>query len=268
MFVSNQARLRRYRKDRFIEEQNDNAQQMELYASLAAQRGDEEQAEALSRLAARTFSKLATSETPVVEKAAVPQLSGFDILKNAVKNGKLDELFKSVIKLPDSVLSPAQKLIKKDLKNAEFKKTLNETVADAIDQKLKSDDISKVLREAIGGDDFQSDLDKMFEKAETGSEYSNASNAPTLASLASQASTLATSLKTEHAETGKQLDSGELDRLIKTQLSGEGSVTKLKAYLETLGLESSYLSSNGQKAKKDFGDIFRKSEYYLEGIAE
>ena len=236
---------------------------MELYASLAAQRGDEEQAEALSRLAARTFSKLATSETPVVEKAAIAQLSGFDILKNAVKNGKLDELFKSVIKLPDSVLSPAQKLIKKDLKNAEFKKTINETVADAVTQTLKSDDIAEVIREAIGGDDYQSDLDKMFERAGAPSE------APTdTSTLASQASTLATSLKTEHAETGKQLDSGELDRLIKTQLSGEGSVTKLKAFLETLGLESSYLSSNGAKAKKDFGDIFRKSPYYLEGIAE
>lgn len=241
---------------------------MELYASLAAQRGDEEQAEALSRLAARTFSKLATSETPVVEKAAIAQLSGYDILKNAVKNGKLDELFKSVIKLPDSVLSPTQKLIKKDLKNPEFKKTINETIADAVEQNLKPDEIAEVIREIVGGDENKKDVDDMLNKSRSGSEDSNASNAPTVVSLESQASTLATSLITEHEKTGKQLDLGELDALLANELGGRGAVTKMKAYLETLGLPSSYLSSNGQKAKKDFGDIFRESKYYLPGIKE
>ncbi len=275
MFISNQARLKRYRKDRFIEEQNDAAQQTLLYSEIAIQHGEEEQAAALVKLAGRTFSKLtgdteAFIDKPIVEKAGVPQLSGFDILRNAVKNGKLDELFKSVIKLPDSVLNATQKLIKKDLMNPEFKKTINETIADALARNPSPDEITEVIRGIVGGDENKKDVDDMLNKSRSGSEDSNASNAPTEASLLSQASTLASTLITEHATTGKQLDFGELEKLVTDLGTGEGAVTRLKGFLATIREDDKFKDlpkikgNNFKSAEKDFKTIIKGSPLYIE----
>ena len=265
MFISNQARLKRYRKDRFIEEQNDAAQQTLLYSEIAIQHGEEEQAAGLVKLAERTFSKLtgdteAFIDKPIVEKAGVPQLSGYDILKNAVKSGKLDELFKSVIKLPDSVLNATQKLIKKDLMNPEFKKTINETIADALARKEITDDIlSKVIREAIGGDDYQSDFDEMLKKGGASTINTNFTNYSD-----------ASSVRAEYDRTKQpQLDFSSLEELLTTKLSGDKAVQKMKDYLKDLGIESSHLPSHTYPgAKKEFEKAIKKSKYYKKGIPE
>lgn len=260
MFISNQARLKRYRKDRFIEEQNDAAQQTLLYSEIAIQHGEEEQAAGLVKLAERTFSKLtgdteAFIDKPIVEKAGVPQLSGYDILKNAVKSGKLDELFKSVIKLPDSVLNATQKLIKKDLMNPEFKKTINETIADAVTQEITADVLAGIIRDVVAGSENRKDLDEMLEKG-------SASTINTGFTNYSDASTV----RAEYDRTKQpQLDFSKLYELKNTLTT----VDSLKKYLKDLGLESSHLQSHTYPgSKKKFEEAIKASKYYVEGIPE
>jgi len=264
MFISNQARLKRYRKDRFIEEQNDAAQQTLLYSEIAIQHGEEEQAAGLVKLAERTFSKLtgdteAFIDKPIVEKAGVPQLSGYDILKNAVKSGKLDELFKSVIKLPDSVLNATQKLIKKDLMNPEFKKTINETIADAVTQEITADVLAGIIRDVVAGSENHKDLDEMLERGSASTINTNFTNYSD-----------ASSVRAEYDRTKQpQLDFSSLEELLTTKLSGDKAVQKMKDYLKDLGIESSHLPSHTYPgAKKEFEKAIKKSKYYKKGIPE
>ena len=122
----------------------------------------------------------------------------------------------------------------------------------------------------IGGDDYQSDLDDMLNKSRSGSEDSNASNALTEASLLSQASTLASTLITEHATTGKQLDFGELEKLVTDLGTGEGAVTRLKGFLATIREDDKFKDlpkikgNNFKSAEKDFKTIIKGSPLYIE----
>lgn len=164
-YASNQTRLRAYRKERNAEEQNDNEHQFKLYSQLAIDRGNEEEAAHLADLAQRAFSKLVQQEQPTLTKETVKQLSGFEILKQAVQAKKLNELIQGISKLSTRGLSPEQRIIVKDLRNPDFKQMINEVIAEQLASDSNSDKIAEVIVDHISGSDNKIAFNALIEKA-------------------------------------------------------------------------------------------------------
>lgn len=146
--ISNQERLRRYNAERAQEERNDVIQQAELYGYLAEENALDAQAASLARLAKGVFKK------------------SFDAIN---PDGKLDELVKSIISIPDGLLNPRQIIIKNDLKNPEFKKMLNDAMAEEVEKGSSAEEILKVVKDLVAGSEGQADLEDMVSKSRSGS---------------------------------------------------------------------------------------------------
>ncbi|KAI9995040.1 hypothetical protein PInf_011994 [Phytophthora infestans] len=112
MYISNQKRLLRYRKDRDAEERNSDATQLRRYELLAQEAEEEEQASRLANMARRIGSQILDPSEPS-------------------EAGKyLDKLIKEFRALPSSSLSPALQNIQRNLSHATFRSKLNERMAE------------------------------------------------------------------------------------------------------------------------------------------
>ncbi|KAF4127490.1 hypothetical protein GN958_ATG23295 [Phytophthora infestans] len=94
MYISNQKRLRRYRKDRDAEERNSDATQLRLYELLAQEAGEEEQASRLANMARRIGSQILDPSEPSEAVGSI------DPIVAAIKWNYLDKLIKEFRALP------------------------------------------------------------------------------------------------------------------------------------------------------------------------
>lgn len=166
--ISNQDRLRRYNEERRQEERNDVVQQSELYGYLAEENKLDAQATSLARLAKNVFKK--SFDIPkAIEPAIIKEIAKTKItLLDAIKQGKLDELVKSIIAIPANQLNARQRIIQKDLKNPEFKKTVNETIMEEVAAGKTPEEIDDSLKELVAGSEGKADLEDMAAKAQEG----------------------------------------------------------------------------------------------------
>lgn len=168
MYVSNQERLKRYRKERNAEEVYEDEQQDRLYEQIAIEHGLEAQATTLANLARSVIRKgadILDKGAPATTVEGVVKKSGFNILSEAIKNGKLDELVKRVIGIPNTNLTKKQRIIKKDLQNPDFKDTVNRVIDEALDKASSPEEMAKVLVTTFGGKGNESDVDDLIDKA-------------------------------------------------------------------------------------------------------
>lgn len=158
--ISNQERLRRYNAERMQEEKNDVIQQAELYGHLAEENKLDAQAASLARLATNVFQKGFDNLTPEFKEPVA------DLLQS-VKEGKLNLMVKNLASLPDVLLTARQRLIKTDLQNPEFLKTVNDVIADAVAEGKNSEEITKIVKDFLVGEEGK-ELDDMIEKIRLG----------------------------------------------------------------------------------------------------
>lgn len=141
-YGSTQSRLKTYTADRRVEENNGDIQQAKVYQRLAIERGDMETADRLSKLGTMIINKFGQS----VQAQVAPALSTtespvkFDIrsvLKQALENGTLSQLWDRMKAVPDSKLSHKAQIIKSDIKhNKLMRDILNEKLAPIHEQKF------------------------------------------------------------------------------------------------------------------------------------
>lgn len=168
MYISNQRRQRRYRKDRNAEEENAEGQQIRFYNYLSKNALDEEQA-----------SELADLATNVVQKITAPEKqTGLSKLIKAITDGKFDDFMRKMEKIPVEVLSPSEKIVQHVLKTQEYKRTVNEHLAKLVDhaeatpkrvvsalvEAMQSNDLFKKRMRAQSEESVSSNYDE--EKAE------------------------------------------------------------------------------------------------------
>lgn len=170
--ISNQERLRRYNAERMQEERNDVIQQAELYGQLAEENQLDAQAASLARLAKNVFKRSFDNVSPEL-KTQVAKVS--TTLLSSIKAGKLDQLVKSLVAIPDNLLNPRQKVIKGDLKNPEFKRLLNEAIAEEVAKRSTNEQIEQVIKEMVAGSEGVADLEEMVSKSRSGSVDSSSS---------------------------------------------------------------------------------------------
>lgn len=164
--ISNQERLRRYNAERAQEERNDVIQQAELYGKLAEENALDAQAASLARLAKNVFKKSFDNVSPEL-KTQVAKVS--TTLLGSIKSGKLDQLVKSLVAIPDNLLNPRQKVIKGDLNNPEFKRMLNEAISEEVAKRSTSEQIEQVIKEMVAGSEGVADFEEMVSKSRSGS---------------------------------------------------------------------------------------------------
>lgn len=205
--ISNQERLRRYNAERAQEERNDVIQQAELYGKLAEENALDAQAASLARLAKGVFKKSFDAINPDVKKQ-ITKIS--TTLLGSVKNGKLDELVKSIISIPDGLLNPRQIIIKNDLKNPEFKRMLNDAMAEEVEKGSSAEEILKVVKDLVAGSEGQADLEDMVSKSRSGS-IDSISSAGSDDSITSDATTAIT-WKTDSNKKYKKISYRDLNQ--------------------------------------------------------
>lgn len=166
--ISNQDRLRRYNEERRQEERNDVVQQAELYGYLAEENKLDAQATSLARLAKNVFKK--SFDIPkAIEPAIIKEIAKTKItLLDAIKQGKLDELVKSIIAIPENQLNARQRIIQKDLGNKEFKQSINDAIAEAVSAGKNIVEIKEIVTELLAGSEGKADLEGMTAQAQEG----------------------------------------------------------------------------------------------------
>lgn len=102
-YGSTQSRLKTYTKDRRVEERNGDIHQTKVYAKLALDRGDIEQADRITKLGEMVINKIGSSLVNTTQPQLVATKTGgvmtapkFDIrtiLGNAISQGKLSQLW-------------------------------------------------------------------------------------------------------------------------------------------------------------------------------
>lgn len=189
---SNQQMLRIYKAERRQEERNDVVQQAELYEQLAKERGLDNQATVLARLAKNVFKK-SFDVLPQATKSGLTEIK--DLLVKSVEDKSLSNVLKSLLLIPKSELNARQKVIQIDFTNPEFKKMLNEVMADNLDKSPA--ELVDIMIEAIAGSEGKADFIAMMKKAwaiksrsgsldsvgslgSVGSDYSDAPTASTM----------------------------------------------------------------------------------------
>ncbi len=143
MYVSNQTRLRRYRKQRRIEEANSDEIQMKLYEQIANETEDQSQASMLAKMANRVGANLNDEEVEA-EKDYTGDLSklgkkekkvsGLALLMKAISAGKMNEFVKAMAQVPDAVLDTNSKITKKVISDEGFKKAMNQNLEKMVSQ--------------------------------------------------------------------------------------------------------------------------------------
>jgi len=167
MYLSNQQRLLKYRNERRKEEIYDDEQQDRLYEQLALERGLDIQSTALAKLAKSVISKGAdvlSAGAPPTTQSGVVKRTGFQILSDSIKAGKLDELVKRIVSIPSDSLTKKQRIIQRDLTNPQFKKTFNEVLSELLAVHSTPDLLAKSIVNAIGGDGNESEVEDMVGK--------------------------------------------------------------------------------------------------------
>lgn len=176
---SNQQMLKSYKAERRQEERNDVVQQAELYEQLAKERGLDQQATALARLAKNVFKK-SFDVLPQATKSGLTEIK--DLLIKSVQDKSLSNVLKSLLLIPKSQLNAKQKVIQQDLANPEFKKMFNEKMSEILDKSPA--EIEKQAVELLGGEGGEADVYDMHRKSLWGSlgslsDISTSSNAKT-----------------------------------------------------------------------------------------
>lgn len=177
--------LRSYKAERRQEERNDVVQQAELYEQLAKERGLDNQATVLARLAKNVFKK-SFDVLPQATKSGLTEIK--DLLVKSVEDKSLSNVLKGLLTIPKSKLNAKQKVIQDDLANPEFKKMFNETMSDILDKSPA--EIEKQAVELIGGEGGEADVYDMISKSRSsslssiGSAFSDAPTASTLTTAA------------------------------------------------------------------------------------
>lgn len=205
--ISNQERLRRYNAERAQEERNDVVQQAELYGKLAEENALDAQAASLARLAKNVFKKSFDNVSPEL-KTQVAKVS--TTILDSIKSGKLDQLVKSLVAIPDNLLNPRQKVIKGDLKNPEFKRMLNEAIAEEVAKRSTSEHIEQVIKEMVAGSEGVADFEEMVSKSRSGS-VDSLSSAGSDDSITSDATTAIT-WKTDSGKKYKKISYRDLNQ--------------------------------------------------------
>jgi hypothetical protein len=186
---SNQQMLRSYKAERRQEERNDVVQQAELYEQLAKERGLDNQATALARLAKNVFKK-SFDVLPDTTKSGIIEIK--DYLVKSVQDKTFANVLKGISAIPKNLLNARQKIIQKDLTNPEIKKTLNELMADNID-KSPAELVEIVTDFIAGGEEGKADFDDMMKKAQAiKSRSSSISSVGSVGSVFSDAPTAST----------------------------------------------------------------------------
>ena len=167
MYLSNQQRLSKYRTERRKEEIYSDEQQDRLYEQIAIERGLDVQSTALARLAKSVISKGAdvlSAGAPAVRQSGVVNKSGFQILSDSIKAGKLDELVKSIIRIPTGILTKKQRIMQRDLINPDFKKMFNEVLSELIAVDSTPDVLAKATLTALGGEGNESEVEELIKE--------------------------------------------------------------------------------------------------------
>ncbi len=262
MYSSNQERLQTYNRERLLEQQNEQEQQFKLYAQLAADRGEEAQASNLSRLAKLTFSKLTTPSTPVVSKNSELQLSGFQILKNAIQTKKLDQLIKGITHLDPKKLDRTQRVIVGDLKNSEFKKQFNDSISNYITEETPTDEqLASKIRDLVAGSDNHDKFDNLVSRSRTSSYGSANSEAPT--------DYTSSTLTTQYGNREGKFTKRGVEELVKALShppgapNGEGAIDRMNNFLDEESISGELLGKNFPKAKKIFESRIKNSGRFI-----
>jgi hypothetical protein len=171
-YSSNERKERKYVKENKIRELNEEAQQQVVDSQIRKELGLEEQATDLGKLASRVFNKIGTELVPKSFNSKLQQLNftPLQYLTNSIEKGQLTNLFDKLKALPNSSLNKKQRLIKQDLSNEEFKKIMNENIAESVPS--GTDAIAKTVMEVISGSESDSDLLDMIQKASSDSKAS------------------------------------------------------------------------------------------------
>ncbi|KAF4127499.1 hypothetical protein GN958_ATG23304 [Phytophthora infestans] len=147
MYISNQKRLLRYRKDRDAEERNSDATQLRLYELLAQEAGEEEQASRLANMARRIGSQILDPSEPSEAVGSI------DPIVAAIKGKYLDKLIKEFRALPSSSLSPALQNIQRNLSHATFRSKLNERMAEMKAKNASAIEFSQAFLDKVAAGD-------------------------------------------------------------------------------------------------------------------
>lgn len=196
---SNQQMLKSYKAERRQEERNDVVQQAELYEQLAKERGLDQQATALARLAKNVFKK-SFDTLPATTKSGIIEIK--DYLVKSVQDKTFANVLKGLLAIPKSELNARQKVIQKDLANPEFKKTLNEVAADNLDK--NAEEFVDTMTEAIAGDEGKADLDDMIRKSQAIKARSGSLGSLSDISTSSNAKTYISSMIEEQGKLTKE----------------------------------------------------------------
>lgn len=196
---SNQQMLKSYKAERRQEERNDVVQQAELYEQLAKERGLDQQATALARLAKNVFKK-SFDVLPQATKSGLTEIK--DLLVKSVEDKTFANVLKGLLAIPKSELNARQKVIQKDLANPEFKKTLNEVAADNLDK--NAEEFVDTMTEAIAGDEGKADFDDMIRKSQAIKARSGSLGSLSDISTSSNAKTYISSMIEEQGKLTKE----------------------------------------------------------------
>lgn len=140
MYVSNQTRQRRYRKERQAEEANGDETQLQLFNYLSEQSLNDAQATQLAEMAARVGSKLTPKDEPDVNAVEGNDMrksksgNGFAKLLAAISSGKFDVFFNSMMSVDPKKLPPMVAAAQEVMKSSEFKKDVNKKLESLVEQ--------------------------------------------------------------------------------------------------------------------------------------
>ena len=176
MFACEGQRQKKYLKLRKEEEINQINQQEVLDELIAEEKGLDISAEKLSNLAKRVVNKIGEEVLqPEINKSGVVTPKPTDRILEAIRSGKLSELFERIKGIPASKLTKKQKIIQKDLKdNTMVKEILNEEIAKILDKNIPEEEkfleVKKAVNLNVVGSEESDELESMASKSDAGSE--------------------------------------------------------------------------------------------------
>lgn len=145
--------LRIYKAERRQEERNDVVQQAELYEQLAKERGLDNQATALARLAKNVFKK-SFDTLPDITKSGIIEIK--DYLVKSIQDKTFANVLKGILAIPKSRLNKRQQIMQKDFTKPEFKKMFNEVMAE--NQDKSPAELVEIAAELSGGEEGKADF--------------------------------------------------------------------------------------------------------------
>jgi hypothetical protein len=155
MYVSNQARLRSYRKERASEEKNSDKQQLRVYEEIATRLGDIESASNMARMAGRVFESVSQQPETMGNIGKVLSI-GYDKLLSSIKNGSLDQFMKAMAQAPAK--GPTQELVQTVIAAKDYKDRVNEALSKIPPSEVKSEPkrvLNTLISELVNSKLFQ-----------------------------------------------------------------------------------------------------------------